>query len=60
MNVMEIEGIKFGMNIERTLGIKAAWAREKDVEDINYAIAKLTDIRDNTLPIQKDIYDPLM
>lgn len=58
MNVMEIEGIKFGMNIERTLGIKAAWSREKDVNDINYVIERLVDIRDNTLPIQKDIYDP--
>ena len=59
MNVMEINGIKFGMNIARTLGIKAAWSREKDVDDINYAIEKLTDIRDNTPPIFQDPYDPV-
>lgn len=58
MNVMEIEGIRFGMNIARTFQIKAAWGRDKDISDINHAISVLEDIKTNTPPIIKDVYIP--
>ena len=55
MNIMEINGIKFGMNIARTFQIKAAWGRDKDINDINHAISVLEDIKTNTPPIIKDV-----
>jgi hypothetical protein len=54
MNVVEIEGIKFGMNIARTFAVKAAWGRDKDIADIDYAIQTLQDIKANTPPIIKE------
>lgn len=54
MNIMEVDGIKFGMNISRTFQIKAAWGRDKDMEDINHAISMLEDIKANTPSIIKD------